>query len=483
MKITRAPKYRFLAVAGLIAAALGSASAEDILDSPAPPTGHTPEPEAEAQKEAEKVVRDVYKSDYAKKTPADQRALARKLLENGLATKNDPAARWVLLREARELAAQGGDAATALGAAAEAAKTFDVDGLALKTAALTALARAAHAPEAAAALVSRFLDVVDEAVAADRYDAAAALASKAGTVAKQSQDPALAATVQDRAREVGEQQREYQGVMAAEKTLETRPDDPEAHLAIGRYLCFVKSDWSGGLPMLARAGDPALKAAVDVELARPAETAEQVGAGDAWWEAADKERNALQKARLLGRARHWYEEALPRLSGLAKAKTESRLQACAEDSGAASGVRVTSVLLTTLPEPPKGHVLRAKWITDGGGGRTTDGKVASGRVEFFLFVQLARTGAPFSDVFLYNAEAGNSAKVAQPKEGAAVGYWDVGSSRDAFGTRNGWNVSLCVSKAKGAPVRDVQLGDDATWGRRGYVARGTFDGKTLWIRK
>jgi len=43
-----------------------------------------PEPDAAAQKDALKKIRDLFKDDFAKKAPADQQALARRLLQNGL---------------------------------------------------------------------------------------------------------------------------------------------------------------------------------------------------------------------------------------------------------------------------------------------------------------------------------------------------------------------------------------------------------------
>ena len=49
-----------------------------------------PVPDAEPQKEAEAVIRDVFKAEYAKKTPADRTALARKLLAQAQASRSVP---------------------------------------------------------------------------------------------------------------------------------------------------------------------------------------------------------------------------------------------------------------------------------------------------------------------------------------------------------------------------------------------------------
>src|SRR5262245_25179503 len=86
-------------------------------------------PDATAQKEAEKVVREVFKEDYAKKTPADRQALARKLQMQGIETKDNPSFAFVLLREARDMAVQVGDSATAMEAVTELARRFEINSM------------------------------------------------------------------------------------------------------------------------------------------------------------------------------------------------------------------------------------------------------------------------------------------------------------------------------------------------------------------
>ena len=75
------------------------------VDSPAPI------PDAAAQAASLKLVRDIFKADYAsaKLAPAKLK-LSKKLLEQGIETRDDPAARYVLFLEARDLAVEAGDA-------------------------------------------------------------------------------------------------------------------------------------------------------------------------------------------------------------------------------------------------------------------------------------------------------------------------------------------------------------------------------------
>src|SRR5437879_3417936 len=70
-----------------------------------------PVPDSGALIRAEKLIKDIFKDDYtaAKKRPDAALDLAAKMLKQAQETKDDPAAKYVLLRESRELAAGAGD--------------------------------------------------------------------------------------------------------------------------------------------------------------------------------------------------------------------------------------------------------------------------------------------------------------------------------------------------------------------------------------
>src|SRR5437667_4303042 len=89
-------------------------------------------PDGATRREAEKMIRDVFNDEYAKKDRADRLALARKLLAQEAETKDDPAARFVLFSQASELSAQAGDVVMAFRAIGELTATFDFDPLKLK---------------------------------------------------------------------------------------------------------------------------------------------------------------------------------------------------------------------------------------------------------------------------------------------------------------------------------------------------------------
>lgn len=249
-----------------------------------------PVPDAAKLKDAEKTIRDLFKEDYAKTKPEDKAVLARKLSQQADETQDDPAAKYVAWREASMLAAQGGDVDTMLAVLDKMAAAFAVDVAPMKRTALT-------------------------------------------TIASGTRDPELS-------RAIGGMRR----------LLDT-PDDPAANLLAGKYLCFTKSDWEKGLPLLAKGADTGLRALAVRELLQPDEGTAQMAMADSWWDMAEKETAKQQKGAMQGRAKLWYEKALPSLTGLTKTKVEKRISVADAGSGsgtAASGVSATSPRTLTL---------------------------------------------------------------------------------------------------------------------------------------
>jgi hypothetical protein len=349
------------------------------------PVVRLPEPEADALKAAEKEIRDLYKAEYAKKTPADQATLAAELFKQASKEK-DVAVRFVLLRESRDLAAGAGDAAAALAAVDRLDAVFAVDAVAMKAAALAMVARSARTPEAAEALAAGCLDAVDGAVDADQYDTAMTLLSRAETAARQAQNPSLLAQAQARRKEVEAARGEYAQVRDDFKTLSEKPDDPPANLQAGRYVCLVKGDWERGLPMLARGSDAALKALAEKELAAPDKPDAQAAVGDAWWDAAASRSGSL-KARMQARAAHWYARALPGVTGLTRARLESRLESAqAATAGSDGGIPRAGLVFWVEPgRAPAGDEMRD--LVTGARPSTATCTLAKSGVKALVFAQ------------------------------------------------------------------------------------------------
>ncbi len=284
-----------------------------------------PVPDEAAQEEAGKLVREVFAQDYAKGTTEGRQALARKLLKLGIETRDDAASRYVLFRETRDLAAESMDLRTALEAVQALERDFLVDGPKMRGETLERAARKAWTKEAFEELARAYLDLAAEAAGRDDYEGAETAAREARNFARRGKDADLSAEAERMAKEASELKGIYEKVQGAREKLLARPEDPEANLTVGKYECLVKGSWDLGLLMLEKGTDPVLKTASRKDLANPADAQGRVEAGDAWWEAAERESIGIFRNAILWRAKEFYERAAEDLSGITKIRIEKRL--------------------------------------------------------------------------------------------------------------------------------------------------------------
>ena len=283
-------------------------------------------PDPAQQKEAEKTIKDLFKSDYAKKAPADRLALGRKFLEQARDTQGYLAAQWIFFREAQDIALQLVDFELLTAAMEGAARVFDIPVLPTRLAVLAAAAKNCRTPEDIGTLVDQFLKVLDGELEADDFEGAEKALAGAQQAARRVPAPALAARTAARAKELSDLKARFEKVRKATDVLAKDPKNGPANLEVGLYRCFVKKSWELGLPFLAGASDPGLSAAAVRDLAHPSDPERQVEAGDGWWDQGDKEKNEATRRQLYLRAVQWYVQALPSISGLAKTKVTTRLE-------------------------------------------------------------------------------------------------------------------------------------------------------------
>lgn len=275
---------------------------------------------------AELAIRQVLKDEYARKGAADQKALAQKLLKMAEETADDLPARFVMLRDARDFAQAVADPALALQAVEGLAKWYQVDGQGLQLAALEkilaatatqATAKAVADAAALAAQASTLADELDDAVQFAQVAAAAVRKAKATQAAVDEADVNLA--LARKARD------SFATIRQALDKLKATPDDPVANLQVGKYRCFVQNRWDEGLKHLAAGEDAALRAVAEVDLKAPrAGVPDDAKVADAWWEYAQSAPADFQWA-AQSRTRYWYGRCIPGLTGLNKARAETRL--------------------------------------------------------------------------------------------------------------------------------------------------------------
>ena len=124
---------------------------------------------------------------------------------------------------------------------------------------------------------------------------------------------------------------------AANEKLEAHADDPDANLAVGRFLCFQKDDWKSGAPYLARGGDETLKTLAALEAAIASRAPGATGAGRrlvGGCRKAGRQKEPARSNRCMPAANYWYREALPGLTRLGmqekRAKTRQPMNRRAE---------------------------------------------------------------------------------------------------------------------------------------------------------
>jgi hypothetical protein len=298
--------------------------------SPNPAAGiddeRTPVPPTTDLVKAEALVKGIFKSEYAKTKRADRTALASKLLEQFAETKDDQAARYVLLREARDIAAKAGDAEVALKAASDMAAAFKVDAAEVRLAVVNPVIAGITTAASAALATEVFLAAVDDAKSADDLKLALAFAKAADAAAYKAKNVGLATQAKTRLKEIEVLNVESEKVKDHLETLKTKPDDPVANLAVGRFLWLVKQDWDMAASHFANVADEKLRdAAVKDAKAADGGDADKLAAGDAWYDLAAGKVDAPLKVAAQIRALHWYSTAVADLMGLNKAKVEKRI--------------------------------------------------------------------------------------------------------------------------------------------------------------
>lgn len=323
----------------------------------APSSARLPVPDLGAQKASEKLIRELFREDYAKKAFLDKAALAQKLIELGLQTQGDPPGRYVLFEQAQELAVAAGNLALAFEAVDHSAKEFEVNGPMLKGAALLAISQNVRTPEEMKSVAVKLLQYVDEALALDDPDGAARAASAAASVARRAKDIPLLSKADAKLKECDDWKGRLERWKKASDALAKNPADPEAAGAAADYLCFVKNDWTSGIPLLAKGPKGILRDLAQKDQARPDDAASELALADEWWEAAERENDPHRKEGIRKRAGAWYQQAMPMLSGFHRMKAEKRMSEIGPvDSPVAASRPSAEINLLKLIDPRRDTV-------------------------------------------------------------------------------------------------------------------------------
>ncbi len=296
-----------------------------------------PPPTKDAQLAVEKTILVIYKSDFELAnhgTAEDKLALAERLRKQAAQSTDDPAATFVLLIKAQDLAIGAGNVAKALEFENPIAQRFDVDRIADLQSLLTAAARYFKTPEAAQSAIDAADSVIEEAVTADNFDAALRLGRIASGIAGKAHFALAATKIKNRSNEIEIMKKEFAKSQDAFEKLKTAPDLPDANLTVGNYLGLIKGNFEKALPYLVKASDSGFQSVAKGEKKDPTAAADQIKLADGWSSLVDKAK-PIERAQLRNHAATWYRKALPSLKGLEKARVEASLTRLETNAGPA----------------------------------------------------------------------------------------------------------------------------------------------------
>jgi hypothetical protein len=165
--------------------------------------GRQAPPQGDALSKLQAAVRAKYKPQLdAAVFEADKAALAEKLKADAEGDDVDPATRYVLLAEASELAAGGGNLKLAMELIETLERTHVVNVMGLKARALVGHIKASTSPEANKAAAEMALALADEAALMEKYTEALTLAIQASAAARKSKDSSLIKQASQRETEI-----------------------------------------------------------------------------------------------------------------------------------------------------------------------------------------------------------------------------------------------------------------------------------------
>ncbi|NQT14659.1 MAG: PD40 domain-containing protein, partial [Planctomycetes bacterium] len=426
-----------------------------------------PVPDDAAQAKARELIRQIYGPQHDEaKNSVEKTALAKKMLNEAADDRDDPANHFVLLQVARDMAVQAADANTAMAAVDQIARTYQVDAPAMKVETLFQTAANASLSEQRKAVARAAIPLIRAAREEDDYETANRLVRKALDLARRARDGALLKQMVAINKQVGESAQAYAEVAKAEAVLADNPTDPEANLAVGRYLCLTKRDWEKGIAMLALGSDAHLKALAVKELEGAASAGEQVALGDAWWDLAQTRRGKEEES-LLPRAGSWYRLAQPSVAGLVKVKIDRRL----EEIGR---MRMPIPDMPTQPLLPNGWVIGRPVnlgptvngrSDDAGPALSSDGLTlffssnrpgGKGRADLWMCTRASSDG-PFDRAVNLGPTVNSSSHEARPalfSDGLALLFFSERSGGQ--GSRDLW---MCTRESSDGPFgRPVNLG-------------------------
>ena len=161
-------------------------------------TAKSPPPSDPAKlRQAEQTMKERFQAEFEQATSLVKKAeLAKRLIERGRTVSDDTELRFVMLREASDMAAAAGKPALACQAVDQIARLYSVDDLAMKVSTLEQAAKNVHGLQGYKEVVEQTLKVIEQSALVGRREEARRLLALAMSAAQKSRNVGLVRRVQ-----------------------------------------------------------------------------------------------------------------------------------------------------------------------------------------------------------------------------------------------------------------------------------------------
>jgi len=224
----------------------------------------------------------IYRDEIRRAVTHEQKnALAQDIIRQASA-ESDNALKYAMFDKARDIAIDLANPDAVVLVIDEMADKYQIDALKDKAQSLSRCAANIKTNDDAATIFEHAQDLYKQSVEEGRYRTAASFARVASRVAGRANRADAIRIVEQELRRIDTVVVEMDRADAAKEVLATNPDDGDANLHLGRFLCFYKEDWKRGLPHLAKSSDDEMKDLAARELAHDKSVDEQVQLADDW---------------------------------------------------------------------------------------------------------------------------------------------------------------------------------------------------------
>ena len=387
-----------------------------------------PVPDAAAQKQALAQLKSVFQAEYQKRSAADQQRFARELLTNARET-GQPAMKFAMLSESRELAISLGDVTLAIEATNAIAANFDIEAVGERARTAGEIIRQVKTDPGRRLFVSLAFDLAEPLIAKGEFVEASKLLTQAEGFAKRLKDLEASKQAREWKADIRLISAENDRVAKFRDTLVQSPDDPAANHAVGRYEALYRGDWETGLPKLAKSNDQTIRSLAEKTLTGAKSPEAQYELGNLWWDYADS-LSGIEQNQAKRFAAGWYRQAHANLAGFNQTVAEKRIEE-ARDLDNMIRRRRTINLIPLID--PKQDAVNGDW-------KIEDGRLVCTSMHFVPKVQIRyQPPAEFDFTIVFSQpKLRNPVVQIMPKNGNSFS-WELGGTegRIAFSVESG----------------------------------------------